>query len=52
LDISFIISHEELKKMKRFRIQLASAWENSNLKTPAGDRAVIYFEGGLSERAD
>lgn len=51
LDISFIIDHEKLKKIKKFRIQLDSSQEkDAKLKTPKGEKTLIYFEGGLLEK--
>jgi len=47
LNISHIISHKNLKKIKRFRIQLDSAQINAKLETSLGKFDVIYFEGYL-----
>jgi len=50
LDISYIISHKDLGKIKKFRIQLNSSQANTNLETPLGKFDVIYFEGRLLEK--
>jgi hypothetical protein len=46
LNISYVISHKKFAKIRKFRIQLDSSQENQ-IKTPAGKRDVIYFEGKL-----
>ncbi len=46
LNISYVISHKEFEKIRRFRIQLDSR-RKKQIKTPAGKRDVIYFEGKL-----
>lgn len=52
LEISFIISHEKLEKIKKFRIQLNHPEEDegNELKTPKGKQTEIYFEGKLLEK--
>jgi len=50
LNISHIISHKNLKKIKRFRIQLDSAQMDAKLETSLGKFDVIYFEGYLLDK--